>query len=259
MKRSSKLMRASGVLLVLTLATSCFVGRTFAKYISQAEATDTARVAKWGVKVTATAGSTFGRTYAKHDMSPDTGLESISNTVESSDTANVFAPGTQGKFGGITIAGTPEVAVKVTTEATVDLGYDADPEAWKVNGRAYCPLLFKIGNEVIDGLAYDGTTGATIGDLEAAIEAAIEETTLGTDNGYYAANIDLQKAIDYEWAWLFTNEDAGKFWNDGTPITRDISSYEQSNIDDTALGNLAADGDAPDISITVKTIVTQVD
>ena len=52
MKKNSKLMRASFVLLVLTLITSCFVGGTFAKYVSEGEGTDSARVAKWGVEVT---------------------------------------------------------------------------------------------------------------------------------------------------------------------------------------------------------------
>lgn len=46
MKRNNKLMRASGFLLVLTLITSCFVGGTFAKYVSRAETSDSARVAK---------------------------------------------------------------------------------------------------------------------------------------------------------------------------------------------------------------------
>lgn len=35
MKRKNRLTRTSGVLLVLTLITSCFVGGTFAKYISE--------------------------------------------------------------------------------------------------------------------------------------------------------------------------------------------------------------------------------
>lgn len=51
MKRNNKLMRASGFLLVLTLITSCFVGGTFAKYVSRAETSDSARVAKWGVVI----------------------------------------------------------------------------------------------------------------------------------------------------------------------------------------------------------------
>ena len=47
----NRLMKASAFLLVSTMATSCFVGSTFAKYVSEGKGEDSARVAKWGVKV----------------------------------------------------------------------------------------------------------------------------------------------------------------------------------------------------------------
>ncbi len=43
-------MRAALMLLVLVLVTSCFVGGTFAKYVTEVEADDSARVAYWGFK-----------------------------------------------------------------------------------------------------------------------------------------------------------------------------------------------------------------
>lgn len=51
--KKSKTMRAAAILLVLVLITSCFVGSTFAKYISTAKASSQARVAYWGFNSTA--------------------------------------------------------------------------------------------------------------------------------------------------------------------------------------------------------------
>ena len=60
--KKTKLMRAALLLLVLTLITSCFVGGTFAKYTTSEKGSDTARVAKWGVEITAN-GATFAEAY----------------------------------------------------------------------------------------------------------------------------------------------------------------------------------------------------
>ena len=143
MKQNSKLMRASGILLVLTLITSCFVGGTFAKYVSEGTGEDSARVAKWGVKVEVT-GDGFKPTYGKDDMNAGLG----GNMVVSLDNSNVVAPGTKGTFGGVKISGQPEVAVKITTIADVQLS------GWNVadDGEFYCPLKFTIGNTTITGL-----------------------------------------------------------------------------------------------------------
>mgnify|MGYP002508629535 CR=1 FL=1 len=54
--------RFVAMLLVLVLMTSCFVGGTFAKYTTADSASDTARVAKWGITVS-TSGTLFGKFY----------------------------------------------------------------------------------------------------------------------------------------------------------------------------------------------------
>ena len=51
--KKNRLMRIAALLLVLTLATSCFVGGTFAKYTSTATGSDTATVAKWDIQLKA--------------------------------------------------------------------------------------------------------------------------------------------------------------------------------------------------------------
>ena len=234
MKKNSKLMRASFVLLVLTLITSCFVGGTFAKYVSEGEGTDSARVAKWGVEVTVT-GDGFHTTYSKDDVKSSVS----SDTVISSNEKNVLAPGTKGTFGGVKITGTPEVAVKIETTADVDLsGWDVD------GGHFYCPVVFKIGNETINGLDYSSASAGGAASFEAAIKEAIQDATTqeveaGTDLNNIGEN------ITYSWEWPFESATG--------------TAANQSDELDTLLGNNAAEGIAPTISIDVTTTVTQID
>lgn len=46
-KKTGKTMRVAGLLLALVLVTSCFVGGTFAKYVTSGHGNDSARAAKW--------------------------------------------------------------------------------------------------------------------------------------------------------------------------------------------------------------------
>lgn len=233
----NRLMKASAFLLVSTMATSCFVGSTFAKYVSEGEGKDSARVAKWGVEVKVT-GDGFKTTYGKDDVTSSV----REDTVISSNQEKVVAPGTKGTFGGVEITGTPEVAVKVITTATVDLS------GWNVAsaGEFYCPLVFKVGNTTINGLDYSSSTAGGEGSFENAIKKAIEDATTqeleaGTDLSTVGKN------ITYSWEWPFEGAT-------GTATNQDDEL-------DTLLGNNAADGDTsndPKIDITVKTTVTQI-
>ena len=86
--KESKLPKLAALLLVLTLATTCFVSGTFAKYVSEGEGEDAARVAKWGVKVEI-AGDGFKTTYGKDEVNANVD----GPTVVSSTTEKVVAPG----------------------------------------------------------------------------------------------------------------------------------------------------------------------
>ena len=232
----NRLMKASAFLLVSTMATSCFVGSTFAKYVSEGEGEDSARVAKWGVEVTVT-GDGFKTTYGKEDPEPNVG-----DTVISSNEEKVVAPGTKGTFGGVKISGKPEVAVKVQTTATVDLS------GWNVadDGEFYCPLVFTVGNTTINGLDYSRSTAGGEASFESAIKDAIQKATTKE----LEAGTDLSTVgedITYSWEWPFEG---------GTG-----SAAIQDDELDTLLGDNAADGDTsndPTIKITVKTTVTQI-
>lgn len=237
MKRNT-LLRASALLLVATLTTSCFVGGTFAKYVSEGNGEDSARVAKWGVTVEVK-GDGFKTTYGKDDINSNVKLD----TVISSNEDKVVAPGTKGTFGGVKITGTPEVAVKVETTATVDLS------GWNVaeGGEFYCPLVFKIGNETIKGLDYSKSTSGGETSFENAIKKAIEDAT--TQELEAGTNLsEVGENITYSWEWPFENASG--------------TAAKQDNTLDTKLGDNAADGDSgndPKVSISVKTTVTQID
>ena len=238
MKKTNKVMRLAAVLLVLTLISSCFVGGTFAKYVSEGKGEDSARVAKWGVKVEL-AGDGFKTEYGKDDATASV----TGNTVISSNEDKLVAPGTKGTFGGVTISGKPEVAVEVKTTAKVELS------GWNVanGGEFYCPLEFTIGDKTIKGLDYSSSTAGGEDSFENAIKDAIEEAT----SKQLAANTDLSEVgenITYSWSWPFTGGSGN------------VAS--QSDELDTVLGDNAADGDPlndPKITINVTTTVTQID
>lgn len=232
----NRLMKASAFLLVSTMATSCFVGSTFAKYVSEGEGEDSARVAKWGVEVEVT-GDGFKTIYGKDDVNANVG-----DTVVSSNEEKVVAPGTKGTFGGVKITGTPEVAVKVETTADVELS------GWNVanDGGFYCPLKFTVGEKTINGLDYSKDTAGGESSFEYAIKDAIQKAT----TKQLEAGTDLSTVgddITYSWEWPFEE-------STGTAAIQD-------NILDTKLGDNAADDNPdndPKISITVKTTVTQI-
>ena len=105
-------LRAAVLMLALVLITSCFVGGTFAKYVTSGSGGDQARIAKFGVTVTATDNSMFKTMYATDDKhAKDAG---ISASVESTTKDNLVAPGTKADDAFIfSITGKPEVAVNV--------------------------------------------------------------------------------------------------------------------------------------------------
>lgn len=218
--KKNKMMRLASGLLVAVLLTTCAISGTFAKYTTSGSATDSARVAKFGVTVTAT-GDMFKKEYAKDDTS----FTLAETTVIS--TEKVVAPGTSGSLGGVTITGTPEVAVRVSSTATkVEFG---DKWVDKDSGY-YCPIEITVGDTVIKGLEY-----ANIEAFEAAVKTAIDGFTKD-----YAAGTDLSAAdkLAVSWKWAFAGND---------------------DVKDTYLGDQAAADNAATIELEISTTVTQID
>ena len=233
-------LRAAVLMLALVLITSCFVGGTFAKYVTSKSGTDSARVAKFGVTVTAN-GDVFAKEYDTNDQ---TVVGTIAKSVFSTD--KVVAPGTtsNGDFVAATITGTPEVAVRVSYKldtATLQL------ENWKDgDDQFYCPLVFKVknnnnndGKTVISGMEFQ-----TAEAMKAALVNAVAAYTKD-----YAPGTDLSgkntETLTISWEWPFeTGADTDKPAN---------------NVKDTFLGDEAAAGRAATVSLTLATTVTQID
>ena len=116
MKRS-RMSRLASFLLAAVLMTTCTISGTFAKYVTAADAADSARVAKWGVTVEAT-GSLYGEKYAadtsKITASEDEDVVSVWGK-QATDLNKVVAPGTQSDEGfHFALNGKPEVDALVT-------------------------------------------------------------------------------------------------------------------------------------------------
>lgn len=220
--KKNTMMRIASVLLVVVLLTTSVISGTFAKYVTSGTGSDSARVAKFGVAITAN-GETFAKEYDTHDA----GYGAITKSVVSTD--KVVAPGTSGNMGSMTLAGTPEVAVKVNYVADLAIS-----DNWKVEGAFYCPIKINVEGTVVDGATFDNKA-----DFEAAVEALINGWTKS-----YAPGVDLSTtgtdSVSVSWEWPFSIDDA-------------------KDAKDTWLGNQAAAGNAATIALTITTTVTQID
>lgn len=230
--KKNMMMRIASVLLIAVLMSTSAISGTYAKYVTTASGSDTARVAHWGVKITAN-GAMFEKEYAKDDGTYTLGA----NTVVSSDEWKLVAPGTTDGLTEVVLTGTPEVATRVTYDATVILG------PWTLSDSTeYCPVYFTIegktyGIEKDCGVPCD-VKADNVADLAAKVDAAIEACAKD-----YAPNTDLYAMNgDYPsvtWVWPFYTDDA-------------------HDVKDTDLGNLAADGYHSMIQIEIATTVTQI-
>lgn len=240
--KKNKSMRAAGGLLIATMLTSSIVSGTYAKYVTSDSAEDTARVAKFGVTVTAS-GSLFDTTYKAVGGGNTPGGENATDsedgttlTVESfaeagKEADNVVAPGTTNDEGlTFAIAGTPEVDVKldvVVDDSLEEIFLKAkDDLPDMTTGKAddtfnndadYYPVKFTL-TQTKGGTTTTLVNGLKLKDVASVLEAL---TTTSID-----ANTDLSTAVgtlNLTWEWAFDDNDAG--------------TYDKQ---DTLLGDLAA-------------------
>ncbi len=254
--KKNYLSRIGAFLLMSTMITSCFVGSTFAKYTSQGEGGDTARVAKWGVEVEVETNDKNTKLFKNEYSKDDVNYDAPSITVKSEE--KVVAPGTGGTFGKISITGTPEVAVEIIAEPELTL------TNWVTQQDPYCPIKFTITNgnytKTINGLDYKVTSGG-VSSFESNVEKAIVEAILkdavattsknGIKTGSFEAGTDLSAITDdiiISWEWPFE----GATGNSST-------GYNQDNEKDSELGDAAATGTAPTIKLDLGITVDQVD
>lgn len=186
--KKNRMMRLASLLLVLVLMTSSVVGGTFAKYVSEVEVTDAARVAYWG----------FGRTAATtFDLFDGVYVDATNGTTVKSD-VNVVAPGTakETKFAfaytnseeGPTA---PEVAYTFVVDADITGNYTAldnnENFVWTLDGTPYQTVALLL--KAIEDL--DGNKN----------QNRYEAGTLPTGFG-----VDSEHTIG--WAWEFSTGDA---------------------------------------------------
>lgn len=171
--RKNKMMRLASALLVAVLLTTCAISGTFAKYVSEATATDTARVAKWG----------WGSTTIALDLFDDT----YGTTVDSADGANVIAPGTNKTA---SLVWTPDANFAPEVDYTLSFAVAATTN-----------IPAEIEAELDWVLKIDGaeTTYTTF----AALEAALEAKTYAGDAAAAAPTVD----IEIGWVWVFNGGD----------------------------------------------------
>lgn len=228
--KKNKMMRLAAILLVGVLLTTSVIGGTFAKYVTGETGSDTARVAKFGVTVEADSFDMFETDYATDDTAKFTGA----NSVSSSDSDKLLAPGTSGSFGNIAITGTPEVAVDVAIVATVEVTGN-----WIIDGDFYCPIVVTVGTEEISGLDYDSATA-----FAAAIKAKIDGKSAQYEPNKDLGTIYNNTNLDLAWAWAFEGAMGDEI--------------DQTDALDTKLGDRAVAEDLT-ISIGVAITVTQID
>lgn len=231
-------LRAAVLMLALVLITSCFVGGTFAKYVTSGTGGDNARVAKWGVTVTAhETGDIFAKSY--------------DNTVIAEGEYKVIAPGTEKDNAAlVTLSGKPEVSVKVT--------YNADSFSLTGNWKGadnddtfYCPLIIKVTGKV-GGVAKTETINCADKERAADVETAVKNAVAAC-SATYDPKTDLSSAtvdgdgLKISWEWPFESGE---------------TNPKQNDVKDTYLGNQAATATGlsiPAIHVQVTATVTQID
>ncbi len=243
--KKNTMMRVASVLLIAVLLSTCAISGTFAKYVTEGSANDSARVAKWGVQISTEGVGYFTNTYAK-DSATD-----IANTVVAD--VDVVAPGTTYEDAAIfSISGQPEVAVNVKFEITGAEGAEkatdvvlAAGEYWdwtkapyttKFTADEYHPLVFRLEDS-------NGTLikEGTLANIESFLEGKSGDYAPGTDLKTVVGGTGVYKLT---WSWNF-NQSADK--------------------EDTLLGNIAAGidtataGTSIGIYIGIKITATQID
>ena len=235
--KKNAMLKIAAILMVAVLLTTCAISSTFAKYTTNGSYADNARVAKFGVTVTAGLEDLFAAEYKDGQQNDVDGAYDI--TVDGSTTSindKLVAPGTKKSItSAITVSGTPEVAVSVSTTAVLTL------ENWKdANGDDYCPLVFTVGDKTFK-IGTDGISD--VAGLKAAVEGAIAEY-----KNEYAPNTDLSKeatsTIVIGWEWAYENV---------------VDGVDKNATNDTFLGDEAAAGKAATVALSLTQTVEQLD
>lgn len=225
--RKNKAMRLASVLLIAVLLTTCVISGTFAKYVSSANSSDKARVAKWGFDDTTTIDITdlFAVTY-------EGTLNGATADTVNGNGDDVIAPGTYGSamfaFENA-MSAAPEVAYSIkvdTTGSSIHANIAANPNIlWALDAT-----------DVTDpGDAAYGTWADLLTAIEDLSEEDIAPNTLPTEFGTGATHT-------ISWIWVFY-------------------TTEGDDIMDTNMGNIEANSATAlqEVELKITITATQVD
>ena len=221
--KKNAMLKIAAILMVAVLLTTCAISSTFAKYTTSGTDKATARVAKWGVTVETTLDGLFAE-YRVDENNKFVVKGAYTESTED-DADYIVAPGMNGKVtAASTIKGTPEVAVAISTAATVEL------KGW----GEVCPLTFKVGEKTL-----------TQGDLSVDEFAQAIETEIAKAAVTFEAGTDLAgkaNVTEISWSWEF---EAGA----------DDDEIAANDEIDTAIAELKT----ATIYIELETVVSQVE
>ena len=208
--KKNRFLTIAGCLMVLCLLTTCVIGTTFAKYVTSGETEDSARVAQWGVQLQLAGNNEL----FDNEYTGTGGKVTVRSASE-----RLVAPGTKENTAAVfSISGTPEVAVRITIDFTVNAdvflkggtGVKYDDYTTAVAGDKfdltsdYYPVVFTL-KQIEDA---NGTTDVTIatGNL-AAIKTALDNFNANADQSYCPPNTNLKATFKLTWAWAFNGND----------------------------------------------------
>lgn len=232
--KKNKALRAAGGLFVATMLTTSVVSGTYAKYVTEGSAEATARVAMFGVEITAD-GELFSETYLKTDNTPGpTGeLQGAVLSVESSNGNKVVAPGTKNEQGlTISVSGKPEVMVRLE----VDYDKDSTKNIFLKNGsypdmttEKHDTVYYDLGEDYYYPIVYKLQIGESTYENLKDLNAVGDSLKTYFQNKTYGPNKDKDLKdqignITLTWEWKFEQDDTAK--------------YDRA---DTLLGDIAAD------------------
>lgn len=266
--KKNKAMRAAGGLFVATMLSTSIISGTYAKYVTSDSGIDNARVAKFGVTVSAS-GSLFSNTYySVGDGNTSTAGSSNVITVKSDDNAKVVAPGTKNDGGlSFSITGKPEVSVEVSFKVDTDSIKDISLEAGTYTDMTtsekgdrftfaddYYPIVYTLVTPKADGSDGTETTTGTLSEIAEKLNGFKIKCAPGTDLSHVLDGVKLT------WEWAFpARENAETDKKDtllGNLAARDYGDFEfdadEVNIPGAANYNLEA-------NVEVTVAVTQID
>ena len=231
-KKKATLIASSLILCLLCVMTAV----TYARYVTSATAKDTARIAKWGVEMSAV-GTLYGKQYDENGKA-EAWNETDKGTVHVSSRSdgNVIAPGTSNTGGlAITLTGTPEVKTNVKVELKSE------------------NIYLKAGTYAI---AYPVASGVV---TEANYETL--KPTLYTLSGKNYTSAASAYAADTTY---YTLEDKVELTADYYPVVYKSSQFTSSDISSDSMDKLAADiagrlggkatSSGPENGVTTRTV-----